>query len=150
MFRKLRERADDRSGFALIELLVVLLVLGALAAIALPTFFNQRDKAQDSEAKTAVRTARTAIETYSTEHDESYLGATPAALIKIEEALTNVPGAALEVGGLSERTYSVSVTSGTGNRFTVSRGIPPAADGEVVLTCDTAGTAGCPSDGRWN
>ena len=77
MLHKLRSRAQDEKGFTLIELLVVILIIGILAAIALPAFLNQRAKAQDSEAKSNVRTAQTAMETFYTDQ-QNYIGATPA------------------------------------------------------------------------
>ena len=67
MLHKLRARVQDEKGFTLIELLVVILIIGILAAIALPAFLNQREKAQDSEAKSGARTAQTAIETCYTD-----------------------------------------------------------------------------------
>ena len=87
MLTKLRNRAQDEKGFTLIELLVVILIIGILAAIALPAFLNQRGKAQDTEAKSQVRTMQTAMETYYTD-EQTYLGADLAALQAIEPSLT--------------------------------------------------------------
>src|ERR687898_1387684 len=86
MLHKLRQRAQSEKGFTLIELLVVILIIGILAAIALPAFLNQRSKAQDTEAKSAARTAQTALETYYTD-EQTYQTADVTKLRAIEPAL---------------------------------------------------------------
>ncbi len=58
--RPARHRAEH--GFTLIELLVVIIIIAILAAIAIPTFLGQREKAQDAAAVTLVRNALTVVE----------------------------------------------------------------------------------------
>ena len=63
---------DGEAGFTLIELLVVMLILGILATIALPAFFNQREKANDAKAKETAHTVQVAVETCATENGGTY------------------------------------------------------------------------------
>jgi prepilin-type N-terminal cleavage/methylation domain-containing protein len=62
MFSRIQKRMKGEKGFTLIELLVVIIIIAILAAIAIPTFLGQRQKAQDAASKSLVRNAMTAIE----------------------------------------------------------------------------------------
>jgi type IV pilus assembly protein PilA len=147
MVQKFRERSNGEGGFTLVELLVVMLILGLLAAIAIPSFFNQRDKAKDADAKAGVRTAQTAIESYATDNGGSYVGATAADLEAIESTLVDVD--LNEPSGLADDAYTVSVTAeDTENVFSITR----ASTGDVSYTCVVgapAKQAGCPTGGNW-
>ena len=131
MLERLRSRSNDESGFTLVELLVVMLIIGILAAIAIPSFFAQRDKATDTDAKSAARTAQTAIETYATDNGGSYASATPADLETIEATLDATQ---LTVVSAAD-TYTVTADSDTGNTFSIAR----LANGDTSLTCTGVG-----------
>jgi type IV pilus assembly protein PilA len=144
MIQKLRNRSRSESGFTLVELLVVMLILGLLAAIAIPSFFNQRDKARDADAKASVRTAETSMETYATDNQGSYAGATTPILEGIEATLTDAPSPVV-ISALSATGYTISVTSDAGQVFNIIRN----ANGTTDLTCTVAATDGCPVGGNW-
>jgi type IV pilus assembly protein PilA len=138
------------AGFTLIELLVVMLILGILAAIAIPAFFNQREKASDAQAKSAARTAETAMETYATENGGSYLNATATKLHEIEPTLIDSATAAnrIAVSNLGTETFTVKSTAASGTGFEITRN----AGGTVTFDCTEKanGKGGCPKGGDWS
>ena len=145
MLNKLRHRAQEEKGFTLIELLVVILIIGILAAIAIPSFLGQRSKGQDATAKTTVKTAQTAIETYFTDN-QSYANATLADLTSIEPTLSDLDGGTLALSGLAAGAYTVTfvnASKGTGNTFAISR----SATSAVTRTCTKVKEGGCKAAG---
>jgi type IV pilus assembly protein PilA len=139
-----RLSGDREAGFTLIELLVVMLILGILAAIALPAFFNQKEKAGDAKAKEYAHTAQVAMETYSTDNSGTYTGVTLAKLQVIEPTIPaeGVAVTPTETG----KGYEIASTATSTNVFKVIR----ADTGVTTFTCTTAGSGGCPTGGNWS
>jgi prepilin-type N-terminal cleavage/methylation domain-containing protein len=133
----LRRRLAAADGFTLVETLVVILVVGALMAIAVAAFLNQRAKAQDAHAKTGATTAVTALDVYHTEHG-SYDGATPAALERIEPSLRDARGLEVDADG---DTFTVTVESAANAGATYS--IERTASGRLIRDCGKPGTGSC-------
>jgi type IV pilus assembly protein PilA len=145
----IRPRLEDRTGFALIELLVVILIVGILAAIAIPAFLDQRAKANDAGAKEIARTAETVMESYATNNDGSYSGATVSTLNSIEPSL---------ITASASQAYLQSViVPGSANTYTViayspasSESYSIAKNGSVIArSCSPGGGGGCPAGGSW-
>ena len=72
MLARIRKAQENEGGFTLIELLVVIIIIGILAAIAIPTFLSQREKGYRADAKSTMKNAATAAESYATELGGNY------------------------------------------------------------------------------
>jgi len=141
-----RINGAGEDGFTLIELLVVMVIIGILTAIALPSFFNQKQKATDARAKEVAHTVQVALETCSTEYGGSYAECNGAALKMIEPTLNGGPKFTVEPteGG---KGYEITVeAAGTGHTF----GIDRSKEGEMTFPCSPEKQGSCPSGGSWN
>jgi type IV pilus assembly protein PilA len=64
-----RMHVGSEGGFTLIELLVVIIIIAILAAIAIPMYLSQRQKGWDANARSDLRNAAVAQESYFTDND---------------------------------------------------------------------------------
>ena len=146
MLHKLRQRAQDEKGFTLIELLVVILIIGILAAIAIPAFLGQREKAQDSGAKTQARNAASAMEAIYTDEQDYGTGDQLANAKKVEPTL-GTEQVTVTVSGAGAAGYTITAAHAkTGQTFTLAK---DAATGAVARTCLPVGEGGCSTNGKW-
>jgi type IV pilus assembly protein PilA len=132
-----------QSGFSLIEVLVVILVIGILAAIALPAFLGERSKGQDADAKSNARNLVSSLESYYAT-ERTYTGAQSSQEIT-KSGIKIGPGQGKAELTLDDDTYTIVAHSRSDIKFTIEKD----SDGVITRTCDQDGEGGCPGDGKW-
>lgn len=138
-------RARGESGFTLVELLVVMLILGILAAIAIPAFFSQSEKAKNTEAQSYANTARKAVLSRIVDNDHID-SITSDELIRIEPTLSSASALYAIPSNAGYGGFAVAVPSKTGTYFAY---IFDNNTRNSTRVCLPAGASGCSSNSTW-
>ena len=114
----------DERGFTLIELMAVVVIIGILAAIAIPNYIGQQDRAIDAAAMAQLRTAATSQQLYFVEQN-AYAGtATELEAYGFRQGEQEVTVVAADTG-----SYCMEAAGGGGATFRITQDTRPVAGG---------------------
>ncbi|TQL04217.1 type IV pilin protein [Cellulomonas sp. SLBN-39] len=134
MIARIRKAMDEKEqGFTLVELLVVVIIIGILAAIAIPVFLNQRQGAVDAGIKSDLRTIATTVETAFINDQEYPASASSAA----GDGEITINGEAVALS--HDDTVIVYTNNNDGTYQITGRNTAAGTDTEFVYLSDEGG-----------
>ena len=137
-----RRTREGEHGFTLVELLIVVAIVGLIAAIAIPNLLNAVDKSKQKRSMADMRTIGSAVEAYATDNAMYPLGVTdwPAMKSHLNPHFMKEPPDTdgwmngWEVGSVSGTDYTVTSTGKDGAASTRSGGPTQTFDCDILFT----------------
>ncbi len=116
---------NKEQGFSIIELMTVMVIISLLAAITISTFINVRYRSYDAEAKSNIRNAVDAAQTYYTGNNGMYTDMDAVALADIFHGITFKNGSVstdndVYISNVTATTFIVTCRSQSGETFIAS------------------------------
>ena len=124
-------RSTRRSGFTLVEILIVVVILGILAAIVIPQFTNASTTAKLNSLTSDLQSVRAQIQCYMVQHGDAY--PTAANFVAQMTGTTDVSGT---VGGTGCGPYLLTLPN---NPFTNTNTVGTGANGTSAWYYDATG-----------
>ncbi|MGI6657583.1 MAG: type IV pilin protein [Desulfobulbus sp.] len=131
MMQHVRQTAKNNKGFTLIELMIVVAIIGILAAIAVPQFSSYRAKGYIASCVSDAKNAHTAVIAYCGDHPND---TAPADEINPTKAAT---------------TYT-SIKASAGNKIVIDEAAGPGVPGQITVSneANLTGTLVLDADGN--
>jgi prepilin-type N-terminal cleavage/methylation domain-containing protein len=158
---RIQRRLEGEEGFTLVELTIVLLIMGILLSIAVPSYLSFKDKASKTAATAEVAQAVRSVASYGADNfpgsvndpdqavdpsstDTGYQGLSLQALnLKYDASISTNPGAPYVINpvGFTGTASDFCLTATVGRWVAVKRGIDGAVNVGMTFTAGTCGVS---------